>query len=201
MRLQVVRSIYPEEEITVGYGKSFFGSNKRDCLCPFRESHGDCEHEESPQIEDGIPEVFSDNQINTPLNSHILRTSLDISQTPVGNPILTGSSTSTGSKRKTDALQRKSHLKLTDSSTCPSKKIIQSFIDQALDSTESFETPRLEHFMCEEGENSQLRETNEESGDFSTCFPLQDVSAVLIVQVQTRILHAGALIDQIHQVF
>ena len=178
VRQQVVRSIYPEEEITVSYGESFFGSNNRDCLCPFREFHGDSEHEESPQIADGVPEVLSDNQINTPLNSHNSRNSLDISQTPVGNPILSGSSTSTGSKTRTATLQRKRHLKLTDSSTCPGKKMIQSFIDKALDSPESLETPRVEHFTCEEDENSQLRETNEESGEFSSFFPLQEVSAL-----------------------
>ena len=175
VRLQVVRSIYPEEEIS--YGESFFGSNSRDCFCPFREFHGDSEQEEIPQISEGVPEVLSDNQINTPLNSHISRNSRDISQTPVGNPILSGSSTSTGSKTRTATLQRKRYLKLTDSSTCPGKKVIQSFIDQALDSTESLETPRIESFTCEEDENSQLRETNEESGEFSSFFPLQ-VSAL-----------------------
>ena len=154
---------------------TFFGSNNRDCLCPFRKYHGDSEHEESPQIEDGIPEVLSDNQIDTPLNSHISRTFLDISQTPVGNPILSGSSTSTGSKTRAAALQGKRHLKLTDSSTCHSKKIIQLSVD----SSESLEPPRVEHFMCEEDENSQLRETsNEESRNFGSFFPLQEVSAL-----------------------
>ena len=106
-----------------------------------------------------------------PLNSHISRASLDISQSTVVNPILSGSSTSTVNKTRTASLQRKRNLKLTDSSTCPSKKTIEPFIDQALELPEKLKTPRVEHFMYEEDDNSQLRETsNQQSGEFGSFF-------------------------------
>ena len=72
-------------------------------------------------------------------------------------------------KRPNELARKVRPLNYVDNS--PSKKTIQPFIDQALELPEKLKTPRVEHFMYEEDDNSQLRETsNKQSGEFGSFF-------------------------------
>ena len=110
VRLQVLKSIEPNEELTVFYGDSFFGNGNKDCLCDFPSYHHDSEDE--TEVPSGISQLT-----NTPLAPTQVSSDAATSETPEINlefneHLQTQGSTS---HKRTAKLQRKRRIKFLSS--------------------------------------------------------------------------------------
>ena len=108
--LQVLKSIEPNEELTVFYGDSFFGNGNKDCLCDFPSYHHDSEVEK--EVPSGISQLTS-----TPLAPTQVSSDAATLETPEINlefneHLQTQGSTS---RKRTAKLQRKRRIKFLSS--------------------------------------------------------------------------------------